>query len=291
MEVFVKANRISKYHMRMLTENTRILTTMLLVFLFLVQNLSSVLSFSKSVKIPVTPYAFVFLVNDYICQFIIIACAVVIFSNAPFEDEGYPYMLPRAGRTSWAFGQIIYIFKVSWMYVIFLIISSILPFIGHLSLDVEWGKIWGTLAMTDAGSRFGLNFSISNLIVNDYTPVQAFVLSVLLEWACIAWIGLLIYFGNKMTNRSIGTIAGMFFTFLDVCIANDWMAAAYGVSPVSLAQIKTYSGYALKHHIDLTYGIRFFIFGILAFILLCFVVNNKNRIGRSVGCMKKKMGE
>lgn len=290
MDRFIKANRVARYNMRMITENARILTMFLLVFLFVVQNLSSVLSFSKSVKIPVTPYAFTFLVNDSICQFIIIAGAVVIFSNAPFEDEGYPYMLPRAGRLSWAFGQMIYIFKMSLLYITFLMTATVIPFVGHLKLDTEWGKIWGTLAKTDAGSNFGINFSVSDFIVNKYTPVNALLVSLLLEFGCILWIGLLIYFGNQMTNKSVGTILGMFFTVLDICIANDWIDFAYGFSPASLAQIETYSGYALKYHIDVIYGVRFFVFGIIILLLLCLLSNYKNKMERCIFPIKKIMG-
>lgn len=278
MAFFIKANRISRYNMRMLTENARILTVMLIVFLFIVQNLSSVLLFSKAVNISVTPYAFVFLVNDYICQFIIMAGAVMLFSNAPFEDEGYFYMLPRAGRTSWAVGQMLYIVKLSLLYIGFLMATTVLPFIGHLQLNTEWGKIWGTLAKTDAGSQYGVGFSISEFIVGKYMPVNALLLSLLLEWACILWLGLLIYFGNKVTNKPLGTMAGIFFTLLDICIVNDWMDFAYKGSPVSLAQLETYSGYALKWGIDLNYGIHFFAIGIVLLLVVCLISNYGNRV-------------
>lgn len=287
MAFFIRAKRISRYNMRMLTENARILTVMLIVFLFIVQNLSSVLLFSKAVNIPVTPYAFVFLINDYICQFIIMAGAVMLFSNAPFEDEGYIYMLPRAGRISWAVGQMLYIVKLSLLYIGFLMITTVLPFIGHLQLDTEWGKIWGTLAKTDVGSQYGVGFSISEFIVGKYMPVNALLLSLLLEWTCILWLGLLIYFGNKVTNKPLGTMAGIFFTLLDICIANDWMDFAYKGSPVSLAQLETYSGYALKWGIDLNYGIHFFAIGIVLLLVMCLISNNENRMKRYIYLLEK----
>lgn len=282
MPFFIKANRISRYNMRMLTENARILAVMLIVFLFIVQNLSSVLLFSKAVNIYITPYAFVFLVNDYICQFIIMAGAVMLFSNAPFEDEGYSYMLPRAGRTSWAVGQMLYIVKLSLLYIGFLMATTVLPFIGHLQLDNEWGKIWGTLAKTDAGGQYGVVFSVSEFIVGKYMPVNALLFSLLLEWACVLWLGLLIYFGNKVTNKPLGTMAGIFFTLLDICIANDWMDFAYKASPVSLAQLDTYSGYALKWGIDLNYGIHFFVIGIVLLLIVCMISNYGNRVKRCI---------
>ena len=206
MERFIKAGRISAYNMRMLTENIRIPAMIVIVFLFIVQNLSSVLLFSKSVDIPVTPYGFVFLVNDFTCQFVMIAGAVVIFSNAPFENDGHSYMLFRAGRLPWALGQVIYIFKMSTLYISSLAAATIIPFIGNLTFRAEWGKIWGTLAKTDEGSRFGLIFSIPESIIREYAPANVLLISILLEWACVVWLGLLIYFGNKITGKSLGTI-------------------------------------------------------------------------------------
>lgn len=290
MEQLFKANRISRYQIRMITENTRILAILMIEFLFIMQNLSSVLRFSKSVNIPVTPYAFPFLVNDSICQFIIISGVIVIFSNAPFENEGYYCILPRAGRMSWALGQVLYIFKISLFYLVFLMLATIIPFIGHLNFDTEWGKIWGTLAKTDIGTQFGLNFVVSDFIIDRYTPLDALLLSLFLEWACIIWIGLLIYFGNKMTNKSLGTIAGVFFTLLDVCIANDWTDQAYRISPTSLAQMKTYSGYALKYDVDLIYGVKFFVFGIIMLLFLCLCANDKNKTTKYIDQIRKMIG-
>lgn len=287
MGLIIRANRISRYNMKMISENLRIPMVMCIVFLFIVQNLSSVLLFSKAVNISVTPYAFPFLVNDYVCQFVIIAGAVVLFCNAPFEDEGYQYMLPRTGRVSWAVGQVIYIFKISLLYIFDLVAATVIPFIGHMQLGTDWGKIWGTLGKTDAGSRFGLNFSVSKYILSHYSPMNAVVVSILLEWACIVWIGLLIYFGNKITNKSMGVIAGAFMTLLDVCVANDWVDWAYGFSPVSLAQVETYSGYALKYGIDLNYGVKFFVVGIILLIALCILSNDKDRICRDLSQIKK----
>lgn len=290
MERLLKANRVARYQIRMITDNTRILTILIMECLFLIQNLSSVLLFSKSVNISVTPYAFPLLINDDICQFIVIAGIVVIFSNAPFENEGYYYMLPRAGRMSWTLGQILYIFKISLFYLVILMVTTVIPFIGHLNFDTQWGKIWGTLAKIDVGSQFGLNFVISDFIVSRYTPVNAVFLSLLLEWMCMIWIGLLIYFGNKMTNKSFGTIAGAFFTLLDVCIANDWTDWAYRISPISLAQMKTYSGYALKYDIDLIYGVKFFVFGIIMLLFLCLFANYKNKTMKYINQIRKITG-
>ena len=186
MADFIRALRISVYNLRRTISSIRILTVLLIIACFIMQNLQAVLEFSDFVKIGITPYSFPHLVNDYVCQLVMMAGAVILFCNAPFEDDGYFYMLPRAGKRSWAFGQVIYIISASFLYVVFLLLMSILPLIGHMEFGSEWGKIWGTLAKTDAGVQFGLLFSVTEHMISNYSPIFALVVSALLEWCCVS---------------------------------------------------------------------------------------------------------
>ena len=87
--------------------------------------------------------------------------------------------------------------------------------------------------------------------------------------------------GVSVTKLFMGGIApavylsGALCVLFDVCISNDWMAWANRFSPITLAQINTYSGINLKYHITLKYGILFFIIGILVLSILCVLVNYK----------------
>ena len=106
MECFMKANKVSRYNIKMLWGNIRIPFNLIIVVLYVIESLSAVSTFSQSVHINVTPFAFVFLINNYRIQFVIAACAVILFCNAPFEEESYQYMIFRAGKLSWGLGQI-----------------------------------------------------------------------------------------------------------------------------------------------------------------------------------------
>ena len=274
---FIKASKVSRYNMRMVTENLRIPMMLLIIALYLIEKLSSISTFCEVVNIDVTPFAFIFLVNNYSVQFVIAACAVVIFCNAPYEDESYQYMITRTGRLSWGLGQVLYIIKMSCIYVFCLIVASVLPFVNKLQLTNEWGKIWGTLGKTDAGRQYGIELSVSQNIMRDYDPINALVITILLEFACVMCIGFVIYLGNKITNQSIGTVIGALITVLDICIANDWLDWAYGFSPVSLAQINTFYGYASKWGINLSYAGKFFVISLLWLSVLCIVANYKDK--------------
>ena len=284
MGCFMKANKVSRYNMRMLWENVRILFVLIIVVLYVMESLSAVLTFSRAMHIDVTPFSFVFLVNNYRMQFVIAACAVILFCNAPFEDESYQYMIFRAGKLSWGLGQILYILKTSILYIASLVIAAIIPFLGHITWSNEWGKIWGTLGKTNAGAEFGVELSVSQNIIRQYEPAYALVISILLEFSCILCIGLLIYFGNKITAKSVGTFAGALIAVLDICVSNDWLDWAYGFSPVSLTQLELFNGFAPKWGINLAYAEKFFMIAIVSLSVLCVAANYKekaiNRISR-----------
>ena len=93
MVYFIKALRISIYNLKKTISSIRVLTVLLIVAGFILQNLEAVLNFSNLVGVRITPYAFPHLTNDYICQLVIMAGVIFIFSNAPYEDDGYFYIL------------------------------------------------------------------------------------------------------------------------------------------------------------------------------------------------------
>lgn len=117
MELFIKANRVSRYNLRMLYENIRIPIAIFVAMIYVMESLTNIASFSSIVNVKVTPYAFVFVINNYRVQFIIAACAIIIFGNAPYENETYRYMVSRSGKTAWGLGQVIYIIKMTLIYV------------------------------------------------------------------------------------------------------------------------------------------------------------------------------
>ena len=67
MELFIKANRVSRYNLRMLYENIRIPIAIFVAMIYVMESLTNIASFSSIVNVKVTPYAFVFVINNYSC--------------------------------------------------------------------------------------------------------------------------------------------------------------------------------------------------------------------------------
>lgn len=277
MSVYCSPFRIAAYQLRKMFSTSRVPVLMMLIAIYILQNLDAVRQFSISVDIPVTPFAFPHIVNDLTCQLVIMAGVAVLFCDAPFEDADYMYMVTRSGRSAWAIGQVLYILLAALAYVLFLWLMSIIPFLDRLDPTASWGKIWGTLVKTDAGSQFGLQFSVTEYLEINYDPVKASVISLLLEWSCASWLGMLIYALNKLSGRAAGTVAGVLLILFSVCAYNDWMAWANLFSPVSLAQLTTYSGYSLKYGVTLHYGTAFYVIGLMILVAACVLSNHFTR--------------
>jgi hypothetical protein len=148
-------------------------------------------------------------------------------------------------------------------------VFSVISLLSWTRFSGDWGIIWGTLARTNAGNQYGVPFTVFAYIVGVFSPVEATAISFLLEWACVAWMGLVVYLFNYITKKMTGILVASFFVFLDVMIYNSWTPKAYLFSPVTLAQLKVMSGNNLSYGVSLGYAVVFFAVTITLFIVIC----------------------
>ena len=224
---------------------------------------------AKAVGEKVSPWAFPHLMNDYICQMVFMVSAVFLFSTAPFEGKAHYYIVQRSGSFSWQLGNVMYIFASSFLFVGFIWGISVISLLSQTKYNDEWGIIWGTLARTNIGNQYGVPFTVFDYIVGVFSPIKATAISFLLEWACVAWMGLVVYLFNYITKKITGILVASLFVFLDVMIYNSWTPKAYLFSPVTLAQIRVMSGDNLSYGISLGYAVVFFAVTITLFIVIC----------------------
>lgn len=266
-----KIHRIFAFQMKLVRTNQRIQLIFILAAIFVFSNLQGVLDFSQDVGIFVTPWAFPHITSDYVCQLVIMAGAVALFCDAPFNSEIQKYILPRAGYTAWTAGQCMYIVMLSFLYMLTLLLFSILPLLPNMEFRNGWGKIWGTLARFTVGSQYGIPFSVDDYIIGVYTPLHATALSFLLSWACCVWLGLMTYFLNNATCSYIGTFISAGFVLMDITVANEWLPWFYKISPVTLAQLQALKGSNSLYQVTLGYALWFFGISIACLLVGCMI--------------------
>lgn len=250
----------------------RIVTLVILMGLYIVAQTQPIGDFARAVGYPVSPFAFCFLANDLISQMIMMAGVIVLFCDAPFRDDTYPYLVTRAGCGSWLVGNMLYTLVVALLYVLFLLVMSLIPLLPVISWNLDWGKIWGTLARTDSGWEFGVLLSIDDSIRIEYTALQALGVQFVLEWACVTFLGMLVYVGNCISGKQAGLWLAAFCVFFDITIYNVLSVWHNKYSPVSLARLSRLNG---AEGLTIPYAFAFFGIGILILATVCYLSEMK----------------
>lgn len=133
--------------------------------------------------------------------------AMLLFCDAPFIDLEQPYIVLRAGRKTWVWGQILYLAVASFLYTIFTFLMTLLLLLPKLELQFDWGKVIGTLVQTTTGSEFEISIPFDRYVYFGYSPMGATGISLLLCFSVVLFLGVLMFYLNLRVNRMVGTIA------------------------------------------------------------------------------------
>ncbi len=224
----------------------------------------------------VAPYGAIFIFSDIGSQVVLAIGAVFLFCNAPYRDRDYPYLVLRSGTNSFTIGNALYMAEMAGVYVLFMIFSGVLPSLGNIDWTCTWGKVWTTLARTQISGDYAILFQVTNGILSHFSPLEALVLSVFLEWLCFSLIGFTVYLGNLAEGRIVGTLMGTFWAFYDLIIYNMLSHSYYRFSPVSLARLSlTYEGTG----ITLDYAMCALLIGCAVMVCLCCFAEKKRKNG------------
>lgn len=189
--------------------------------------------------IRVTPFAYPLLTDNWYTLMLLMLGLTMLFCDAPFLDAMQPYLVLRAGRVRWAAAQMVYILAASAAFVLFTAVVSALLLLPNLSFSGGWGKVFATLATTDAGMRLNVSFPVSQSLLQNYTPVAALLLSLFMTWLVGAALGLMMFAINMHAHRAAGMAAASLLIFWEVLVNNAGVPLLYYFSPVSWAQLES----------------------------------------------------
>ncbi|GAB6172484.1 hypothetical protein JCM15765_19620 [Paradesulfitobacterium aromaticivorans] len=229
----------STQNLRKWSANPRIYVLVLLLLGLLSEVIRPIADFSSAVQVAATPWVFPYLALSQRVLLLLMLGIVLLFCDAPFIDAHQPYVIIRSGKKDWLWGQIVYIMLASALYFLFIAIISALMLLPNLTFSREWGKIFGTLALTDAGNQFNIGLPISYRLQLAYTPVGAMAFSFMMNWLVGTFLGLLMFVLNMRFAREIGAVVVTAFVFLEYFAfeANGFLL--FSLSPVSWASLGT----------------------------------------------------
>lgn len=264
---------ILQFKRQLFTKKT--LVIYLIMGFFVYFNMEPVSLFCETVNLNATPMGFVFLTNDFIFQTTFLTGLLFLISDVPFRGKFYPYSVYRSGDKEWEIGTILAVAGLTLVYTLFLFFISIAGLKGNVDFSLSWGKIWGTLARTDASIQYDLSFRINDYLIGKYTPKFALLETIFLEWICFFWISLCVYSFNRL-KKGMGVLVAATFIFLDTMIYNSWTPWAYRFSPITLASLSNYTKSRIYYGVSLEYAVYFYGITIFLFCVIIILLRNRN---------------
>lgn len=103
----------------------------------------------------------------------------------------------------------VYIVCISFLYMLFIFFLSIFVLMPQIDVSGEWGRIWTTLSVTDAGFQFGITVGVSEVILFHYTPWEAVILVYILGSMICIFYGFLVWCLNIYWGRMISIVVSL----------------------------------------------------------------------------------
>jgi len=272
---------VTVYNFRGWRTNPRIFITFALAFIlcFLLSDKAVKFSLEYETTMQLVE-AFVWTFGDSNSILLASLLLVLLFADMPFLGAGVPYYLSRIRRSTWLWGQILYICIATAVYMLFVLISTSLVCMGQSFIGNMWSETAAILGYSGAGKAVALPALVKTLEMSTpYECMGTIFLLMLLYTLLMVSIMLVV---NIRRGQFWGVASVFIFSLygfllnpqtfnafmqLDqeqMYIANLWAA---WLSPLQHATYHMHNfGYDLLPRMWMTYAI----FG--ALIALCFIL-------------------
>lgn len=238
------------------------------LMIFMLNGMLPFRKFLKDVGECASPFLFPFLFSDVILSALIFATALPFFTEAPFYDRQQCYLIVRSEISEWVLGQIFYVIAISFMYASFLLVLSLLLMLPYISFQAEWGRVWSTLALTNAETEYAVPFSVSSKVIFEYTPWKAMGITFLLVVLICSFYGFSQWYLNLYVGKSIGLAVTLFSALLVIRVRYFPGWVMY-LTPAGWADLSNLSEYT-SHGISFGKAITILMTGILLLVILVF---------------------
>lgn len=239
---------------------------------FIVCMLQPFVDIAKSEGFSLTPFGFPIMQSENIAHLVLLSSAILFLANCPFDDALTFDIIAKCGYKNFFLGNILFIGMFSGIYILFVQFIALLCILPVIDFSFSWGTGWYNYLDINILIRYHTVFPVEPYILYNFSAAEALLLSSLLEWYLVTFLGLLSYCLNRLTHRSLGLLAMVIFALLDLTIYNMYPFFWYFVSPVSLAMLTTYQYSSFSGNVTLAYGQFFFPITIGLLILGCFYI-------------------
>ena len=209
MRTIRQAARVCGYQLKIQRNNYKMYTLGICVAIYIWNAMEPLRTFLLQVDQKATPFLFPFLFEDAFLTALIFSGLFLFFTEAPFYRDEHLFVLIRVSRKAWALGHVLYVAAVSFFYMLFLALLSVLVLFPRVSFGNAWGKVWTTLALTDAAYELEMSFIPSAETIFRYTPLKAVRMVFVLGMLICMFYGFLIWCLNLYAGKTLSLILAL----------------------------------------------------------------------------------
>ena len=129
------------------------------------------------------------------------------------------YLLQRTSMSKWITSQIIFIIISIIIYLINIILSYVVLTLPYIMFQINaWGKLIGSLNYyPDISNQYGIVINIPSTLIVNYTPLQLFLMTVVMMGLIFLFAGLMLMLFNLL-KPGLGLVLYSVFIFLYLAI-------------------------------------------------------------------------
>lgn len=206
-----KVLSVAGYNFRMWRGNMRIVLTFALAFILCFLLSDKAASFAYDMNTAMQAFEpFVWTFGDANSVLLISLLLVLLFADIPFLGAGVPYYLVRMKRSTWAWGQLLYIIAATAIYMVFIFAATSIICAQNSFLGNMWSETAAILGYSGAGRAVALPALVKTLEMS--RPYRCALLIFLLMLAYTLTLVLLMLYFKLKFGKGAGVAAAFGFS-------------------------------------------------------------------------------
>lgn len=254
------------YDLRKMIINPKLYAILLLIVMFASDRLGNLSSFLTQFNVKISAFGLAgYLLSDVQMTLLMVVGGMILFSNAPFIDDGQLLLVIRTRKKEWVAGQQMYIHLFSFLLVLTMSLAPLLLFAGQLDFTNTWDKAISTLTQTNMGSSYQVKIQFLHALQLKFTPYNLYWIGLLFKWILIDILAQVMFSVNVIQRKRYGIIVVLAYSLLDISIEQMLSTELYKYSLVSLSRLSTLgTGYL---YVLPTFEYRSFVFSVAVVLM------------------------
>lgn len=207
---------VAAYNFRQWHKNPRVLITFSLAFILCFLLSDKAVKFARDYQTTMQLVeAFVWTFGDSSSMLLSSLLLILLFTDISILSAGTPFYLMRINRKTWLFGQMVYITLATFLYMIFILLSTSLLCLSNSFIGNMWSETAAILGYSGAGKEIALPTLVKTLEMSRPYECMATIFLLILFYALlIAFIMLLFNIRKGPQAGVIAVFAFSLFGFL-----------------------------------------------------------------------------